>query len=298
MVKSRLNRLFISLSLVIVLLCGFIALPAVVMAQDATSTPTPTPAPEPKLTIKSNIPSYSDDAGTTFNFDVTLEYTGTDRITVNLTNSEPQDWFTYIQYLGKQVNSIDIGPAQFGSASASFTLYLAPDTGKIPDPGDYTVDLRATSGKFDTSITLKANVKAKYSFSMFSETGRLSTVATAGEANHYTINLQNLGSVPLENVTLNSTKPTDWVVTFSPEKIDSLGTNQTSQVDVVITPPSGKTIAGDYMVTLRAMNENVNDSMDVRVTAQTPSIWGWVGIIIVVVVIAGIVVLFLKLGRR
>jgi len=52
------------------------------------------------------------------------------------------------------------------------------------------------------------------------------------------------------------------------------------------------------MVTLRANNDKVSSFMDVRVTALTPSIWGWVGIIIVVIVVAGLGVLFLKLGRR
>jgi uncharacterized membrane protein len=38
--------------------------------------------------------------------------------------------------------------------------------------------------------------------------------------------------------------------------------------------------------------------MQVRVTVLTPSIWGWVGIIIIVVVIVGLALLFMRLGRR
>ncbi len=301
MAKSRSTYILFSLVLVFTLLSAFSVFLVPVMAEDETTaaeaTPTPTKPPV-TLTLKSNIPAYSDVSGSTFNFDVVMEYTGEDRITVNLTNTEPQGWNTYMQYLGKQVTSIDIGPAQYGSATASFSLYLAPDSGTSPEPGEYVVNLKATSGPFSPTLDLKANVKAKYYFSMTANTGRLSTSAEAGKENHYTLDLSNLSSVPLENISLNATKPENWIVTFTPEKIESLGVGQTVQVEAIIIPPSGKTIAGDYMVTMRANNEKVNSSMDVRVTALTPSIWGWVGIIIVVVVIAGIVVLFMKLGRR
>ena len=66
----------------------------------------------------------------------------------------------------------------------------------------------------------------------------------------------------------------------------------------MITPPQGKTIAGDYMINFKADTGTISQTMDVRVTVLTPTIWGWVGIIIIVVVIAGLAVLFMKLGRR
>jgi uncharacterized membrane protein len=301
MVKSRVLYWMIGLSLVFTLAFGVLSFQVPVKAQDTTPTPAATPSPTPPpvtLTLKSNVPAYSDDSGSTFNFDCSLEYTGLDRITVNLTNTVPPGWSTYISYLGKTVNSIDIGPAQFGSASASFTIYLSSPSGKLPDPGEYVVTLKATSGKFSPTLDLKATVKTRYQFVFTANSGRLSTSATAGEENHYTLDLTNNSSEPLLNISLNATKPENWIVTFKPEKIDSPGVGQTVQVEAIITPPSGKTIAGDYMVTMRGVNEKVNGSIDVRVTALTPSIWGWVGIIIVVVVIAAIVVLFLRLGRR
>jgi uncharacterized membrane protein len=301
MAKSRLVYFLVCLTLVFTLSIGFLATQVTLFAADGTPTPTPSPTPSPeppRLTLKCDIPSYSDNSGTSFSYDITLEYTGTNRITVSLANTQVQGWGTLIQYLGKQINSIDIGPAQYGSASATISLTLSPESGKLPLPGDYSVTLKATSGSFNPSIDLKATVKAKYSYIMTAETGRLSISATAGQENHYSLVLTNTSSEALKNLAFNSTKPENWIVTFKPEKIDSLGVNQTQQVDVVITPPSGKTIAGDYMLTLRSNNEQVNSSMDVRVTALTPSIWGYVGIIIVVVVIAGIVVLFMKLGRR
>ena len=301
MAKSRLIYLLVCLTLVFTLAAGFLATQNTIFAADATPTPTPSPTPSPeppRLTLKCDVPSYADNSGSTFSYDVTLEYTGNNRISVSLTNTQIPGWTTNIMYFGKQINSIDIGPAQYGSASSTINISLSPVTGKIPDPGEYQITLKATSGSFNPSIDLKATVKAKYSYIMTTESGRLSMSAEAGKENHYTLVLTNTSSEPLQNLNFNATKPENWIVTFKPETIASLGINQTQQVDVVVTPPLGKTIAGDYMITMRSNNDKVNSSMDVRVTALTPSIWGWVGIIIVVVVIAGIVVLFMKLGRR
>ena len=101
-------------------------------------------------------------------------------------------------------------------------------------------------GSITKTIDLTAIVKAKYSFSMTSDNGRLSMNATAGDANHYTLDLSNSGSVALTNISFTSTQPDEWTVTFNPKTVDTLSPGQTKQVDVVVTPPSGKTIAGDY----------------------------------------------------
>jgi uncharacterized membrane protein len=87
-------------------------------------------------------------------------------------------------------------------------------------------------------------------------------------------------------------------VTFSPDKVTSLAAGQTQQENIVITPPEGKTVAGDYIITLYASNAQVSENLDIRVTVETPSIWGILSIVIIVVVIAGLAFLFLKLGRR
>jgi uncharacterized membrane protein len=51
-------------------------------------------------------------------------------------------------------------------------------------------------------------------------------------------------------------------------------------------------------VNITANNGTMSQTLALRVTVSTPTIWGWVGIIIVVLVIAGLAVLFVKLGRR
>jgi len=38
--------------------------------------------------------------------------------------------------------------------------------------------------------------------------------------------------------------------------------------------------------------------MDVRVTVETPTIWGWVGVAIIAIVVIGLIVIFMRFGRR
>jgi uncharacterized membrane protein len=309
MARSRLFYLLISLALVITVVGGFMV--SGVSAQDATPSPTtaptttptdtatPTPTLIPELKLKCDVPSYSDNSGVTFNYNVELTYSGNDTSTVNLSTVNPTGWNSTITYSSKQVSSIPIGPLSYGSPDSK-TLYvtLTPNTGNTPDPGEYKLTLKATSGQYVASIDLTAIVKAKFSYSMVTPDYKLNMTAAAGKANHFTIELQNTGSAPLEDISFSASKPSDWTVTFSPDKVTSLAAGQTQQEDVVITPPEGKTVAGDYSITLRSSNAQVSSSMDVRVTVETSSIWGVVSIVIIVVVIAGLAVLFLRLGRR
>jgi len=268
-----------------------------VSAQEAT----PAPTPEPKLTLETKYPVLSNDSGQSYTFSVDIKYAGSERKTFDISAEVPQGWSatTVAGYPEAQVSAVQITPVNFSAPAAeTIKVNVYPNMGRLPDPGDYPVNIKVSSGTLSQTIALTAQVKAKYSMALSAETGRLSTNATAGKENHYSVNLTNSGSAAIDNINLSSTKPDGWTVNFKPEKVESLGAGQIQQVDIVITPPDGKTIAGDYMINLKADNGTLSSAIDVRVTAETPSIWGYVGIIIVVLVIIGLVVLFTRLGRR
>jgi uncharacterized membrane protein len=69
-------------------------------------------------------------------------------------------------------------------------------------------------------------------------------------------------------------------------------------VDVSIKPPP-KTIAGDYMITLKTSGQQVTaQDVQIRVTVETPTIWGWVGVAIILVVVIGLIFVFMRFSRR
>jgi len=178
------------------------------------------------------------------------------------------------------------------------TVELTPKRGTMPEPGEYVVTLEMSSGDIKETVELKAVVTAVYMLDFYTATGRLNTEATAGEDNHLSIQLVNTGSATIDDIVLSSTKPEGWSITFTPDKVESLQPGFSQEVDVVTKPPR-KTIAGDYAVTLYARSEEfAPDPLPLRVTVLTPTIWGWVGILIVLAVIASLGVIFRRLGRR
>jgi uncharacterized membrane protein len=297
MLKSRVMHLLLCLSLVFTLV-GLLGVP--VFAADETPTPTPTSPPD-TLTLDSKYPSISADSGQLFVYDVSVKYTGTERRTFTMDVTAPQGWTAYTTsgYPEKEITSVQIDAGAYGQTTTeSLKLNLIPNYGLLPDPGKYNVTLKVTSNELSATITLEALVKAKYGLNMTTESGNLATRATAGKENHFSLNVVNTGTASIDELKLTATAPSGWIIKYSPETIASLGAGQTQQIDAVITPTEGKTIAGDYMITLKADNGKNNASMSVRVTVETPSIWGWLAFVIVVVVILGLLVLFWKMGRR
>ena len=85
---------------------------------------------------------------------------------------------------------------------------------------------------------------------------------------------------------------------FTPDKIDLLNALDEQLVDVNIKPPAD-TIAGDYDIRVRASGtQSSADEVKIRVTVETSTIWGWVGVAIILVVVAGLIVIFMRFSRR
>jgi len=258
------------------------------------------PLPEEKLELESKFPVLSAKSGEIFEFDVDLKYQGAERRRFDLTFTTPPGWaaFAVAGYPEKQIPAIEMGPAEMYPVTEKLKIKFGSITGKFPEAGDYVLTLEVSSGTLKEAFDFKAVVTARYEFAMLTATGRLNTEAKAGEDNHFSILLSNSGSAAIENITLSSIKPEGWSITFTPDKVESLESGLTQEVDVVINPPN-KTIAGDYQITLRAESKEFSpDSLKLRVTVLTPTIWGWVGVLIVLAVIAGVGVLFWRLGRR
>ena len=306
--RSRISRHFVVFTLLFVMVGCLVGSQAVLAAQEATGGLFLSPVnqeeePQPeeaKVNIETKFPVVSGESGDSFEFEVEVEYTGGDRREFDLTTSVPSRWVAVpvSSYPEKQIAAVVLDQTAAPSYGAEkIKVRFAPILGHLPEPGDYVVTLEVSSGELKGTIDLTARVTAKYGLDLYTQTGRLNTDATAGKDNHVSILLINLGSAPIENITFSSTKPEGWSITYTPTKVDSLEPGLTQEVDVVVNPPR-KTIAGDWPVTIKAESKQIRDELELRVTVLTPTIWGWVGIIIVLVVIAGVGVLFWRLGRR
>jgi uncharacterized membrane protein len=237
--------------------------------------------------------------GISFEFEVSLSYTGPEygfSREFDLAVIAPPDWSTYItpQYGDQKLLSI---PLKAGSGTSKIQVHATPPAFTTPEAGEYGITLEATSDEVKGSVELLAVITATYDFILTPVTDLYSTSATTGKDNFYSIVIQNTGSDTLENIKFSSIKPEGWSIEFSPEQIDELSAGSLQTIDVNIKP-AAKTIAGDYQITLAADTSRVTDSFKVRVTVDRPSVLGWVGIGIILVVIAGVVAIFMRFSRR
>ena len=269
-------------------------------AQEATEELSIRVNPEPQVLIKADFPRMEAIAGGELEFDVELlyEHRGGEDRRFDLVVTTPEGWTVHMtpQFeREKRISSITLEPS-FG-VGTTIRLKAIPPFWPLPEPGDYEITLEAISGELKGSLELTAVITAMYNMDIVTETERLNTTAKVGKDNFFSIEVLNLGTDTIENINFSPTKPSGWTIDFSPEKIDSLSAFKSQTVELNIKPPT-ETIAGDYMVTIRASGEQASESIEIRVTVETPTIWGWVGVGIIVLVIGGLAYIFMRFSRR
>jgi uncharacterized membrane protein len=312
MSRFKAGRYLTCATLLMMVAIGLVAAPITsAMSDTHLDLPSPSPAqqsPGPEeVTLTCQYPVLSSAGGTPFfTYSIDLQYKGDKEPRVfDLQVNVPPD-FTYSiaqsygEGTGTEIRAIRLDPAKAYPDTIKVTI--RPYTWIVPEPGEYPITVEAASGDIKNTIELKAIVTAKYEISVESSIGRLNTNATAGKDNYFTILVTNTGSADLQKIEFSSSimgKPTGWSISFDPQNIDVLPVGAKREVRVDIKPAQ-KTISGDYMVAISASPESgyAFSNIDVRVTVLTPTIWGWVGVGIVVLVIAGLAVMFMRLGRR
>ena len=166
------------------------------------------------------------------------------------------------------------------------------------EPGDYFVPVVVQDeAGFGAVAILQISLRGRGQLITSTDTGLLNVDATAGEAAYTKLRLTNFGTADMEGITLLADAPQGWEVTFESSEVLPLPVN--NQIDMPVTViPAGDAIPGDYLVTLRANHIDASDTLELRVTVAQSTIWGWLGIVLVILVIGGLGALFWRLGRR
>ena len=127
--------------------------------------------------------------------------------------------------------------------------------------------------------------------------GLLSARAVAAQQSSIPVVVTNTGSAPAENIELASTAPTGWKVTFEPATIDRLVPGKDAEVQALVTP-GDKSLAGDYMTTVRATSRGESASGQFRITVATSTVWGMVGAGVIGVALLLMLGAVARFGRR
>jgi len=206
-------------------------IPAALFAQEdeAAAEEVVEPVPE-ELLLETTLPKIQGKEEDTFTFSFNTTYgTGdepfgleedeTDK-TFDITVEYPTGW-----YAGVVSGSQEI-PAIILKSGSRQSLQLFAVTLVDQEPGEYPFKVTFKSGiegdPLEESIDFTAVITATYEIVLTTKTGELSTDLTAGKDNHYKLIVTNNSSISVENITLTSTEPEGWQVSFDKEKIESM----------------------------------------------------------------------------
>jgi uncharacterized repeat protein (TIGR01451 family) len=246
------------------------------------------------VALTSDVVGQRGSSSTTFTFNLRLANDTAQELTFTVEGQGPDGWTVTAQPSGQaQAASVVVGAGD----TENLTATVKPDPNAVA--GDYPIVVTATSGDYTAQAQLIVQITGSYSFTMSSATGRLNMSATAGSPATFQVVLTNTGSADLENVTLTANPPNGWEQSWDTPTIPTIPVGQTAQATVTITPASNA-IAGDYIVTLSSRADQVtgNQTIQLRTTIETSTIWGFVGIALIAIVLIGLFLVFRRYGRR
>ena len=229
-----------------------------------------------------------------FEFGVGLINATEEPANLDLGVTAPQGWdvgFFPSFERDKRVISVSI------DAGASVTVTVVVTPASNADTGRYEVEFVASGGGRDLTTNLFIELTGAREVRLKTPDGRLNANAAPGEPTEMTMIVVNPGGAPLEFVNVFGQAPDGWELELTPATFNFFEAGGEQEV-VLKIQPTQDAIPGDYRLSVAAVAEGASDTVDIVVTVTQSTIWGWVGLAAVLVVLAGMVGLFLRLGRR
>ena len=278
--------------------------------REATVTVTYVLKEEPKeeeekkgITLKVDYPALENPAGKEFEYEIQIKNEADEDRIAEFKAQVPAGWTAYFtpRWKDQHITSIKVG----GNSSEWIKFVVKPPFDV--EKGEYPITFVAQAGEVRASLDLKATITGTYDLHLASEaeiygTGDTRNIkATAGKERIFKLYIWNEGTAPVTDIDFFASKVEGWEVKFKPEKIDSLDplikTLKPEVVEVIIKPRE-RAIPGDYEITLTAAGKEDRESMKLRVTVGAAMSWGWIGVAVIVAVVAGLTGIFVRLGRR
>ncbi len=245
------------------------------------------------IQITTSYPVLKGQTDATFEFSLDVANKSENDRTFNLSAQVPEKWDVNFKpaYESKQISSLRIR----GGSSQTVAVQITPQ--RDTQAGQYPILVRINSGESQAEAKLMVVLTGIYRLDAGTPTGLLSLDAVRGKAATMSLVIKNTGSAVNHNISLSAFNPENWKVAFKPDKIESLDPGAIKQVEVTITP-STEALVGDYSVALSVDGEKASKTVEMRVTVKAPTAWGWIGVGLIVAVIAGMGGLFAWFGRR
>ena len=245
------------------------------------------------VNITTSYPVLKGPTDAKFEFSLDVENKTDKDAIFNLAYEAPKDWEVNFKpsYEDKYFSSLRIKKDQSQSMAVEVKPYV------LAEAGEYPIKVKVSSDRAKGEVTLKVVLTGTYKLDAGTANGLLSLNAYQGKSANMSFYVKNNGSATQEGIKFVTFKPENWKVEFSPEKIDMLPPDKLQQVEMTITPAE-QALVGDYSVGVNVQGEKSSKDLEFRVTVRASTAWGWIGIIIIIAVLAGLVFLFVGMGRR
>lgn len=248
----------------------------------------------PQLKLTAELPVLRGSATSSFTYRARLENDSDQDLLVSLTAEAPEGFeVVFKQSTSAQEFSslaIEAGRTQ------NVNIEVHPPSEVIA--GQYPIVVTAQGDQAVAQLQLTAEITGQPELNLTTQDGRLSGRVYSGRTTSLRIVVSNTGTAEAQNIRLESTPPSRWNVSFVPEVIDSLLPQTQVEVTVNIRP-ADQAVAGDYMLTLRAVAENGSrSSADFRITLLTSTAWGVVGLVLIAAALGVVALAVARFGRR
>ena len=246
-----------------------------------------------KLKVDTALPALRGTSKSSFEYQLTIKNDSGRNLTVSFAATAPKNFETSFTeaYGSQELSSVAIEAGK----SKDVKLKVRPPS--TVDAGSFPIGVTVSSEGATAKTEVSLDIVGQPRLTLSGRDGLLSARGTAGEMTTIPVVVTNTGSAPADAVELTSTAPQGWKVEFEPKTIEKIDPNKDAEVTARVTPTE-KSLAGDYMATLRAASRGETASTQFRVTVGTSTVWGlWaVGIV-------GIALLFMaaaiaRFGRR
>jgi uncharacterized membrane protein len=246
-----------------------------------------------KLSVKAQLPSLRGSPKSNFEYTLSVKNDSGRDVTASFAAQAPENFETSFTeaYGTQELSSIPIPAGQ----SKDIKLKVRPPS--TVDAGHFPVAVTVKAEDATAKTDLALDVVGQPQLQVAGRDGLLSARAVAAQQTSIPIVVTNTGSAPAENVTLSASSPSGWRVTFNPETIERLVPGKDTEVQALVTP-SDKSLAGDYMVSVRANSRGESASSQFRITVNTSTVWGMVGAGVIGVALLLMLGAVARFGRR
>jgi uncharacterized membrane protein len=246
-----------------------------------------------KLTVTTKLPELRGSPKSNFEYTLTIKNDSGRNLTTSFSAQAPSNFETSFTeaYGTQELSAIPIEAGQ----SKDIKLKVRPPS--TIDAGHFPVTVTVKAEDASAKADLALDVVGQPQLQVAGRDGLLSARAVAAQQSSVPVVVTNSGTAPAENVTLSASAPTGWKVTFEPKEIERLVPGKEAEVQALITP-SEKSLAGDYMVSVRANSRGESASSQFRITVATSTVWGMAGAGVIGVALLLMLGAVARFGRR